>query len=181
VQWYVYLISIPAAAVLGQLALEFIKRPIATALCLRRQALERIIFFKDMSLPRPRELATCSRDIRAHDQAVRGLTDAQRTFADLGEQLLVLSESEPLLQYLMTLFGLNIVQAGQELINLSQAYAMAKIDSDERRQEIENAFCAVSAALTASRRPSRHDLMNIRLEPMYLRSAGRISTFSGGQ
>jgi hypothetical protein len=181
VQWYVYLISIPAGVVLGQLALALISRPIATALSLRHKARERMLFFKGVPLPKPRELAVSSRDIRDHDQAVRNLQEAQRTFADLGAQFLTLNESEPALRFLLALFGLNIVRSGQELINLSEAYAMAKIDSDERRRHIERALHATSAALTISRHPSRYDLMKIRLEPMYLGSAEQSIRLSGGR
>ena len=178
-QWYIYVISIPAGIVLGYLVLQVINRPIATALCLRHKALERVQFFKGTSLPKPRELAISSRDIRAYDQAVRNLTEAQLTFAELGEQLLALSDNEPALRYLMTLFGLNIGRAGQELINLSQAYAMAKTDSDERRQEIEKALHAASTALTVCRRTSRHELIRSRLEPMDLDDAGQKTSLSG--
>jgi len=83
-----------AGIALGQLALAFINRPVANALSLRYKALERMHFFKSMSLPKPRELAISSRDIRAYDQAVRNQREAQQTFADLGAQLLALSESD---------------------------------------------------------------------------------------
>ena len=180
-QWYVYLISIPAGIVLGQLALAFINRPIATALSLRHKARERILFFKGMSLPKPRELAVSSADIRDYDQAVRNLREAQRAFADLGAQFLALNESEPVLRLLMALFGLNMARAGQELNNLSDVYAIAKIDSTELRHGIEKALRATSAALTIYRHPSRHDLLNIRLEPMYLRGTKQGISLSGGQ
>ena len=180
-QWYVYLISIPAGIVLGQLALALINRPIATVFSLRRHALERMLFFKRAGLPKPRELAVSSQDIRAYNQAVINQREARRTFADLGAQLLALSESEPTLRLILTLFGLSIVRAGQELINLSEVYAMTKTDNTELRYEIERATIATRASLTISRNPSRHDLMKIRLEPMYLCDASRNNGVSGGR
>jgi hypothetical protein len=179
VQWYVYLISIPAGIVLGQLTLAFINRPIAKALSLRHKARERMLFFKCMSLPKPRELAVSFRDIRDYDEAVKNMKEAQLTFADLGAQFFALSESEPALRFLLTLFGLSFVRAGQELIDLSEAYSMAKSDSDGCRQHIERALHATSAALTLSRHPSHYDLLNIRLEPMYLRGTEQSISLSG--
>ena len=167
-QWYVYLITIPAAAFLVRLAIELVSRPIQEAVRLRRTALERGHSFRNISLPRPRELAISSREIREHDQAVRNVRAARLTFCDLGAQLLVFSENEPAIRMVMAWFGVNIALAGRELINLSEIYSLAKTDSDELRREIEKAFRATRAALAAFRRPSRDALIRIRLEPIYL-------------
>lgn len=139
-QWYVYLITISATAFLGQIAVEFISRPARTVFRLRRKALERMRSFGNRPLPRPRELAISSREIREYDRAVRDVREAQRTFSDLGAQFLALGESEPATCILMALFGLNMVRAGQELINLSAVFAMAKPDGDQVRREIKELF-----------------------------------------
>ena len=170
-QWYFYLIAIPAAAFMGHVALELVGRPLRTAFRLRRKALERMLSFRGISLPKPRELAISSREIREYDQAVRNVREAQRTFSDLGAQLLALGESEPTIRILMALFGLDIALAGHELINLSEVYATAKTDSDELRHAIEKALHATSTALAVSGRLSDNGLIKIRLEPMYLRDA----------
>lgn len=169
--WYVYLIAIPAAAFLGQVAVEFVSRPIRTVFRLRRKALERMLAFRNISLPRSRDLAISSREIREYDQAVRNVRDAQRTFSDLGARLLALGESEPTIRILMALFGLDMVLAGHELIHLSEIYATAKTDSDDLRRAIEEAHDATGAALAATRRLSGNNLIKIRLEPMYPREA----------
>jgi hypothetical protein len=169
--WYVYLISIPVAAFLSQIAVELIGRPTRTVLSLRQQALERMLAFRDLSLPRPREAAVSSRQIREHDQAVRNVREAQRTLEDLGAQLLAFSESEPTVCSLMALCGLDMVSAGHELIHLSRVYATAKIDSDELRHSIEEAHQAIGRALAVSRRHSGDDLIKIRLEPIHLRDS----------
>ncbi len=166
-----YLITITAAAFLAQVAVELFSTPIREIVRLRRTALERILFFRGISLPRPRELAVSSREIRAYDQAVKNLREAQRSFADLGRQFFALAESEPAIRFLMVLFGLDLLQAGHELIKLSDVYAAATIDSEELRRAIERALEATSTALAASRRHSGNDLTKIRLEPMYLRKA----------
>jgi hypothetical protein len=169
--WYVYLITVPAAVFLGQVAVELIGRPIRTVLGFRHQALERMLAFRDLSLPLPREAAVSSQQIRDHDQAVRNVREAQRTFGDLGAQLLAFSESEPTICSLMVLFGLDIVSAGHELIHLSDIYATAKIERDKHRHAIEEAHRAISRALTVSRRLSGDDLIKIRLEPIHLRAS----------
>jgi hypothetical protein len=94
-EWCAYLISIPAAVVLGQAALAFFSRPLRLALLLRQSALECLEVFRGMPLPKPRHLAACSQDIPAYDQALRNLKGAERAFADLGAQFLALSEGEP--------------------------------------------------------------------------------------
>lgn len=169
--WYVYLITIPAAAFLGRIAVELIGRPIRTALRLRHQALERMLALRDLSLPEPREAAVSSRQIREHDQAVRNVREAQRTFGDLGAKLLAFNESEPTVCNLMAVCGLDIVSAGRELIHLSCVYATAKTDSDELRHSIEEAHDVIGGALAVSRRPSSDALIKFRLEPMYLRES----------
>ena len=171
-QWYVYLITIPAVFFLGRVSVELIGRPIQTILRLRRHALERMLAFRNVQLPGPRELAVSSRQIREHDQTVQNVRQAWRTFAELGAQLLAFSESEPTVRALMALCGLDTVLAGHELINLSEIYAAARIDSDELRRAIEEAHYAASNALAGSRRHSGGDeLTKIRLEPMYLRDS----------
>jgi hypothetical protein len=168
-QWYVYLTTILTAAFLGQIAVEMIGRPLRKVAGLRRTALERMRYFRKISLPRPRELAISSREIREYDRAVKNVKAAQRTFRDLGAQLLAFSENEPAIRQVMASFGMNIAQAGHELINLSEIYSLAKTDRDELRRDIENACRAISASLAASRHSSRDDLIKIRLEPIYLR------------
>jgi hypothetical protein len=168
-QWYVYLITIPTAAFLAQIAVELAGQPIRKIVRLRRVALEQIAFFRNISLPRPRELAISSRQIREYDHAVKNVRAAQHAFRDLGTQLLAFSENEPAIRKVMALLGVNIAQAGHELIILSEIYSLAKTDSDELRRDIKNAFCTISVALAASRHSPREDLIKIRLEPMYLR------------
>lgn len=168
-QWYVYLITIPAAAFLTQAAVDLVGRPLRMVFRLRCTTLERMRSFRNASLPRPRELAISSREIREYDHAVRNVRKAHCSFRDLGAQLLAFSENEPAIRVVMALLGFNIALAGRELINLSEIYASATTDSDELRREIGKAFRATRAALAASPRPSRDNLIRIRLEPMYLR------------
>jgi len=170
-QWYVYLITISAVLFLGRVTVELIGRPIRTILRLRQVALERMLAFRNMQLPGPRELAVSSLEIRKHDQDLRNVRQAGRTFAALGVRLLAFGESEPTLCILLALCGLDVRRAGHELINLADAYAVAKIDSDEHRRAIKQAHQATTTALAGSRRLSGDGLISIRLEPMNLRDA----------
>jgi hypothetical protein len=169
-QWYVYLITIPAAAFLVQIGLEFVTLPILTVSRLRRMTLERLRSVGNITLPRPRELAISSREIREYEQAVSNVRKAQRTFRNLGTQLLALGESEPTIRSLMELRGLNIALAGRELIKLSDIFATVRGGDDAVRREIEEARHAITAALGVyPRRSSHDDVTNIRLEPIHLR------------
>jgi hypothetical protein len=170
-QWYVYLITISAVLFLGRVTVELIGRPIRTILRLRQVALERMLAFRNMQLPGPRELAASSLEIRKHDQASQNVRQAGRTFAALGIQLLAFGESEPTVCILLALCGLDVLLAGHELINLADAYTAAKIDSDEHRRAIKQAHQATMTALAGSRRLSGDGLISIRLEPMNLRDA----------
>lgn len=171
-QWYVYLIMIPAAFFLGQIAVELIGQPVRAILRLRQQALGRLLAFRDISLPMPREMAVSSQQIREHDWAAQIVRQAHLIFGDLGAQFVAMSETERTICALMTFCGLDVGLAGHELINLSQAYAVAKCASEEAHAAIEDAHHAASCALTVSRRRSDGDrLTKIRLEPMCLRDA----------
>ncbi len=175
-QWYVCLITIPAVFFIGQVIVELIGRQTRTILRLRNHALERRLAFRNLPLPGPRELAVSSREIRCYDEAARNVRLAQRTFAELGAQLLAFAESEPTVRALMALCGLDIVLAGHELINLSEIYAAAKIDSAELRRAIEGVRQATMTALAASRQLSGNRLLQVRLEPMGLRDAASSRT-----
>jgi hypothetical protein len=171
-QWYVYLVTVSAVAFWGQIAAELISRPVRTVLRLRRRALEWMLAFCKTSLPKPRELALSSLQIREYNQAVRNVAEAQRIFRDLGVQLLALGESEPIVRTMMGLFGLNIDHAGARLISLSEVYAKAMTDSEELRREIATAVLETSAALGVSRDRSRNNLIKVHVEPMNLFRAG---------
>jgi hypothetical protein len=121
-QWYVYLITIAATAVLGWFGYELLGRPIRVFLALRRKVLRQMLVLQNIPLPRPRELAISSLEIRAYDQAVADVRAAQRIFRNLGFQLLAFGENELVARNALGMLGLNIVAAGSELIKLSDAY-----------------------------------------------------------
>ena len=171
-QWYVYLVTVSAVAFWGRIAVEFISRPIRTIFRLRRRALAWMLAFCKTSLPQPRELAVSSLQIREYDEAVRNVTQAQRVFRDLGVQLLAIGESDPAVRKMLVFFGLDIDRAGEKLINLSEIYAKATIDSEELRRELATAILDARSALAVSRDRSRNNLMKVRVEPMNLFRAG---------
>lgn len=169
VQWYVYPLATFAAVFLGLLCFEMFGRPLRIVLSLRHRALERMISFETIALPRPREFAVSSQAIHAYDLAVRNVREAQDAFHDLGSQFLALSESEPQFWIVLRFFGFNIALAGHALKNLSQAYAKAMPDSDEAHRMIDQARGAARTVLMACRRQSRDSLIKFELGPMYLR------------
>jgi hypothetical protein len=171
-QWYVYLILISTTAFLGQVGIELVTRPVRAIFHLRCKALAVLLASAKIALPKPRELAISSREIREYDRAVRNVRQAQRIFFSLGTQLLAFSENEPTIRIAMALFGLNLVVAGHELIDLSKLYAKAKIDSEELRNEIEETLGAIRVALAVNRRPSGNDLIQFSHEALYLSGVG---------
>jgi hypothetical protein len=173
-QWYIYLVTIAATTFLARFAAGLLSGPIKTAFYLRRESLARVASFRNMSLPRPRELAITSQEIRDYDRAIQNLRNAQHIFADLGARFLAFSESEPTISNLMMMFGLDTERAGEELIGLSQVYATTRIDTSEGRYEIEEALRSTNIALRVSRCHSGDELTRIRLEPIYLRDAAPL-------
>jgi hypothetical protein len=177
--WYVYPLAAFASVFLGHFLVDQVGQPIRSVLRLRRIAIERMVLFRKVALPRPRELATTSQAIHEHELAVRNLRGALAAFYNLGTRLLAIGENEPAVRILMSLLGLDVVQAGRALIALSRTCAMAGIDSDDNRRAIGRALHAAGIALGAFRPPSRDALMNIRVEPMYLREARHCSRLHG--
>jgi hypothetical protein len=174
--WYVYPLAAFACVFLGHFLVDQVGQPIRSVLRLRRIALKRMVLFRNAALPKPRELATTSQAIHEYHLAVRNLHGALAAFHNLGTRLLAIGESEPAVRILMSLLGFNVVRAGRALIALSRTCAMAGIDSDENRRAIGWALQATRIALRAFRPRSHNELLNIRLEPMYLHEArNRIS------
>jgi hypothetical protein len=173
-QWYIYLITIAATTFLARLAAGLLSGPIRTAFYLRRESLAWIASFRNMSLPRPRELAITSQEIRDYDRAIQNLRNAQYIFADLGARFLAFGESEPTIGNLMMMFGLDMNRAGEELISLSQAYAATRTDTSEGRHEIEEALRSANIALKVYRHHSNDELTKIRLEPIVLRDVASL-------
>jgi hypothetical protein len=177
--WYVYPLAAFASVFLGHFLVDQVGQPIRSVLRLRRIALTRMTLFRKVALPRPRELAITSQAIHEHELAVRNLRGAMAAFYNLGTRLLAIGEGEPAVRIVMSLLGLNVVQAGRALIALSRICATAGIDSDENRRAIGRALHTSGIALGAVRPCSRDSLINIHVEPMYLREARNLSWVHG--
>jgi hypothetical protein len=169
--WYVYPLAAVASVLLGHFLVDQVGQPIRSVLHLRRMALKRMMLFRNVALPKARELATTSQAIHEYDLAVRNLRGALVTFHNLGTRLLAIGESEPAARILMSLLGFNVTRAGRALVALSRTCAIAGIDSDENRRTIGRALHATRIAFGTLRPRSHDELFNIRLEPMYLREA----------
>jgi hypothetical protein len=169
-QWYVYLISISASAVLGWLVFELLGRPIRAFFELRRKILEQMRVLGNIPLPKPRELAVSSRQIREYDQAVRSVRKAQRIFRNLGFRLLAFGENEPATRNALCLLGFNLVAAGSELIKLSEAYPRPDTDSTGLQNQIKRALGVTDAAPAAThQRPQRETEIEFWNKSIYAR------------
>lgn len=156
-QWYVYLITISASAILGWFVLELLGRPIRAFIELRRKILEQMRVLGNISLPKPREMAVSSWQIREYDRAVRNMREAQRIFRNLGFRLLAFGENEPATSNALGLLGFNLVAAGSELIKLSEAYPRPDTDHAGLQNQIKRALGATDAASTASRQRAQRE------------------------
>ena len=172
-QWYVYLTTIAATAVLAWFGYELLGRPIRAFLALRRKVLGQMLVLKNIPLPRPRELAISSLEIREYDQAVADVRTAQRIFRNLGFQLLAFGENEPAARNALGLLGLSVVAAGNELIKLSDAYPRPDTDRAGLQNQITRALGVIDAAPAASRqRPQRENEIEFWHRSIYVRDIG---------
>jgi hypothetical protein len=172
-QWYVYLTTIAATAILGLFGYELLGRPIRVFFALRRKILAQMVVFKKIPLPKPRELAISSLEIREYDQAVAGVRTAQRIFRNLGFQLLAFGENEPATTNGLALLGLNLAAAGSGLIKLSEAYSRPDTDRADLSNQIKKALRATAAAPAASRqRPQRDNAIEFQTKFVYHRDIG---------
>jgi len=148
-QWYVSIVTISAAGILGWFALGLLGLPIRALLELRRKILEQMLALENITPPKPRELAVSSREISEYDQAVIKVREAQRTFRDVGSQMLAFVENEPAADNALAAIGLNVAEAGSRLIELSVSYSQPHIDRADLRRQIKKALRSTDAA-TAS-------------------------------
>jgi hypothetical protein len=169
-QWYVYLITLSASAALGWFASELLGRPIRAFFELRRKILEQMRVLGNISLPKPREMAVSSRQIREYDQAVRNVREARRIFRNFGFQLLAFGENEPATRNALGLLGFNLVAAGSELIKLSEAYPRPDTNRAGLQNQIKRALGVTDASPAASRqRPQREKQIRYWTKSIYAR------------
>jgi hypothetical protein len=77
---------------------------------------------------------------------VRNVREAQRTFRELGYQLLAFGENEPAACNATAAIGFNPVAAGSCLIELSVAYSRPSVDRAATRNQVEKALRFTDAA-----------------------------------
>ncbi len=175
-QWYVYLTTIAATAVLGWFVFELLGRPIRAFFELRRKILEQVLVLGNMALPKPREMAVSSLEIREYGHAVRNVREAQRVFSNLGFRLLAFGENEPATRHALGLLGFNLVVAGSELIKLSEAYPRPDTDRAGLQNQIKRALGVTDAALAPTRRhPQRENQIKYWTKSIYARYTGLSS------
>jgi hypothetical protein len=170
-QWYVYLITLSASAVLGWFLSELLGRPIRAFFEMRRKILEQMRVLGNISLPKPREMAVSSQQIREYNQAVRNIREAQRIFRNLGFRLLAFVENEPATRNALGLLGFNLVTAGSELIKLSEAYPRPDTDRAGFQNQIRRAL-GVTDAATSLQRSQRKKQIEYWTKSIYARYTG---------
>jgi hypothetical protein len=177
--WYVYLVTISAAVFVVQIAAESLKPPLQEILRIRRLALQWMDVFENIPLPKPRELAISSREIREHDRAIKNVREAQRIFLELGSRLCVLSDGEPIIRGAIGFLGLHLSTGAQRLICLSEIFATSSFDFG-LQGEIVSAVRETRTSLAFSLENSRDSLVKLRLEPMNARRISLIDHLKRG-
>src|SRR5712672_1128149 len=118
-QWYVSVVTIAAAGVLGWIVLEFLAKPIRAFFDLRDQVRAQLLLLANVAPPKPRETISTSLEIRQYNVALKSRREVQRILRDLGSQMLAFSESEVAACNWIAAFGFDAVAAGRGLIALS--------------------------------------------------------------
>jgi len=121
-QWYVNLVTIAGAGILGWIVLEVLGKPIRTFFDLRDQVRAQLLLLANVAPPKPRETISTSLEIQQYDVALKAGREAQRILRDLGSQMLAFSESEIAACNGIATFGFDAVAAGRGLIALSNTY-----------------------------------------------------------
>jgi hypothetical protein len=139
-QWYVNLVTIAAAGVLGWIALEFLAKPIRVFFALRDRVRAQLLLLANVAPPKPRETISSSLEIQQYDVAVKTGREAQRILRDLGSQMLAFSESEIAACNAIATFGFDAVAAGRGLIALSNTCYRNRTDRADFSSKIEEAL-----------------------------------------
>ena len=139
-QWYVSLVTIAAAGVLGWIVLELLGKPIRAFFDLRDQVRAQLLLLANVAPPKPRETISTSLEIRQYDVALKAGREAQRILRDLGSQMLAFSENEIAACNWIAAFGFDAVAAGRSLIALSNMNYRSRTDCAVFSSKIEEAL-----------------------------------------
>jgi hypothetical protein len=139
-QWYVSLVTIAAAGVLGWIVLELLGKPIRAFFDLRDQVRAQLLLLANVAPPKPRETVSTSLEIRQYDMALKAGREAQRILRDLGSQMLAFSEIEIAACNWIAAFGFDAVAAGRGLIALSNLNYRSRTDCAGFSTKIEDAL-----------------------------------------
>ena len=169
-QWYVYLVTISATAVLSWFVSELLSQPLRAFFELRRKVLRQISIVESLSFPKPRELAVSSREIRDYDQALRRRQgSAARLQQPRLSGCLLLARTNLSRPTSWLRSDSNPVAAGSRLIELSMAYSRPHMDRADLCNQVGKALRSDHPAprrpknlMTGSafRAPATADLLN---------------------
>ena len=139
-QWYVSLVTIAAAGILGWIVLELFGKPIRAFFDLRDHVRAQLLLLVNVAPPKPRETVSTSLEIRQYNMALKAGREVQRILRDLGSQMLAFSESEVAACNWIAAFGFDAVAAGRGLIALSNINYRSRTDCAGFSSKIEEAL-----------------------------------------
>src|SRR5258705_13871255 len=85
-QWYVKLVTIAAAGVLGGIVVGLLAKPIRAFFVLRDRVRAQLLLLANVGTPKPRETISTSLEIQQYDGAVKAGREAHRIFLALGSE-----------------------------------------------------------------------------------------------
>jgi hypothetical protein len=139
-QWYVNLVTIAGAGILGWIVLEFLGKPIRTFFDLRDQVRAQLLLLANVAPPKPRETISTSLEIQQYDVALKVVRGIQQILRDLGSQMLAFSENEVTAYTSIAPFGFDPIAAGSGLIALSNTSYGNRTDHADFSSKIEEAL-----------------------------------------
>jgi hypothetical protein len=123
-------LSVVLLGAIGWFALEFVGRPIRSFFDLRRETRRQMFFLANVP-----PVKFVDDHIRAaepeHQRSIAAIRNVEKTFRDLGTQLIAFGESEWPASRLIKLAGFDAIAAGRALIGFSNnanAYGAEKAD-----------------------------------------------------
>lgn len=111
-------LSVILLGAIGWVALEFIGRPIRSFFDLRREIHRQLLFLANVPAVKPVD-DYIRAGMSEHQKALAAIRNVEKTFRDLGTQMLAFGESEWPAGRLIGLVGFDARAAGRALIGLS--------------------------------------------------------------
>jgi hypothetical protein len=136
---FLSVVSVVLLGAIGWFALEFIGRPIRSFFDLRRETRRQMLFLANVP-----PVSFIDDDLRAsepvHQQSIAAVLNVEKTFRDLGTQLIAFGESEWAASRLVRIAGFDPIAAGNALIGFSNNANDRGAERAEFRRRITEAL-----------------------------------------